>query len=214
MALSATKFSVILWGLARVLNYTARKHPEFRERLKERNLVAQIMARDEEIGRWFEFRNGKVRSGFGSAQEGRRHAGVQERRARRRPADAADQLARPDQRAEGFQAHRRGPRGSRPTGSRRPSWRASRPGSTSATQLPDGSMRYCNMTNGGPVFVYVKDGKIVRMTPIDFAKDDGALVDHPRARHGASRRRARPRLRRTGRTPSRSSIRRTGCCIR
>ncbi len=35
-------------------------------------------------------------------------------------------------------------------------------------------MRYCNMTNGGPVFVYVKDGKIVRMTPIDFADDDGA----------------------------------------
>ena len=35
-------------------------------------------------------------------------------------------------------------------------------------------MRYCNMTNGGPVFVYVKDGKIVRMTPIDLADDDGA----------------------------------------
>ena len=33
-------------------------------------------------------------------------------------------------------------------------------------------MRYCNMTNGGPVFVYVKDGKIVRMTPIDFGDDD------------------------------------------
>ena len=43
----AMKFSVILWGLARLLNHTARKHPEFRERLKERNLVAQIMARDE-----------------------------------------------------------------------------------------------------------------------------------------------------------------------
>ncbi len=42
------------------------------------------------------------------------------------------------------------------------------------TPMPDGSMRYCNMTNGGPVFVYVKDGKIVRMTPIDLAEDDGA----------------------------------------
>ena len=42
------------------------------------------------------------------------------------------------------------------------------------TPMPDGSMRYCNMTNGGPVFVYVKDEKIVRMTPIDFAEDDGA----------------------------------------
>ena len=42
------------------------------------------------------------------------------------------------------------------------------------TKLADGIMRYCNMTNGGPVFVYVKDGKIVRMTPIDFDDDDGA----------------------------------------
>ena len=40
--------------------------------------------------------------------------------------------------------------------------------------MPDGSMRYCNMTNGGPVFVYVKDGKIIRMTPIDLAETDGA----------------------------------------
>src|SRR5436309_2452499 len=40
------------------------------------------------------------------------------------------------------------------------------------TRLADGTMRYCNMTNGGPVFVYVKDGKIVRMTPINFGADD------------------------------------------
>ncbi len=37
-------------------------------------------------------------------------------------------------------------------------------------------MRYCNMTNGGPVFIYVKDGKIIRMTPIDLAEDDGASL--------------------------------------
>ena len=40
------------------------------------------------------------------------------------------------------------------------------------TRLADGTMRYCNMTNGGPVFVYVKDGRIVRMTPIDFDDTD------------------------------------------
>ena len=48
--------------------------------------------------------------------------------------------------------------------------------------MPDGSMRYCNMTNGGPVFVYVKDGKIVRITPIDFDDTDPAAVDDPGAR--------------------------------
>ena len=36
----------------------------------------------------------------------------------------------------------------------------------------DGTTRYCTMTNGGPLFVYVKDGKIVRTTPIVFDGDD------------------------------------------
>ncbi len=40
------------------------------------------------------------------------------------------------------------------------------------TKMPNGEMRYVNATNGGPLFVYVKDGKIVRMTPIDFEEDD------------------------------------------
>ena len=39
-------------------------------------------------------------------------------------------------------------------------------------RLPDGTMRYCNMANGGPLFVYVKDGKIIRTTPIDFDETD------------------------------------------
>ena len=41
-------------------------------------------------------------------------------------------------------------------------------------KLRRGVTRYCNMTNGGPVFVDVKDGKILRMTPIDLTDDDGA----------------------------------------
>ena len=40
------------------------------------------------------------------------------------------------------------------------------------TKMDDGSVRYTNNTNGGPVFVYVKDNKIVRMTPIDFDGKD------------------------------------------
>ena len=35
-----------------------------------------------------------------------------------------------------------------------------------------GEVRYCNMANGGPMAVYVKDGKIVRMTPITFDDRD------------------------------------------
>ena len=50
------------------------------------------------------------------------------------------------------------------------------------TPMPDGSMRYCNMTNGGPVFITVKDDKIVRMTPIDFDDDRSAAMDDQSAR--------------------------------
>lgn len=37
-----------------------------------------------------------------------------------------------------------------------------------------GETRFVNQTNGGPVFVYVKEGRIVRITPIDFDNDDAA----------------------------------------
>ena len=65
MTFSTIKLSLILSGLAQMLKYQARRHPAFQARLKERNFVAQIMARDEECGRWFAFKDGKVRSGSG-----------------------------------------------------------------------------------------------------------------------------------------------------
>ena len=38
--------------------------------------------------------------------------------------------------------------------------------------MGNGVTRYCNGTNGGPIFVYVKDGKIIRITPVEFDEDD------------------------------------------
>ena len=58
-------FSLILFGLAQLLKFSARRYPKFAARLKERNLVAQIMARDEGTGRWIALRDGKVTSGAG-----------------------------------------------------------------------------------------------------------------------------------------------------
>ena len=86
------------------------------------NLVAQLKARDEEIGRWYAIRDGdRVTSGRGLRADADVTLGVQDRCARRKSAHAADQLARPDQCPEGFQAHRRRTREISPTGSRRPS---------------------------------------------------------------------------------------------
>ncbi len=59
------KLSLILFGLSVMLKFQAWRHPAFRARLKEKNLTAQFIARDEEIGRWFKFQDGRVTSGSG-----------------------------------------------------------------------------------------------------------------------------------------------------
>ena len=53
MNLGALKLSIILFGLSLLLKFQAWRHPAYRERLKEKNLTGQFIARDEEIGRWF-----------------------------------------------------------------------------------------------------------------------------------------------------------------
>jgi len=65
MAFATLKLPVILYGAAQLLKHAARRHGKFRTRVKERNLVAQIMTRDEEIGRWYKFDDGIICTGAG-----------------------------------------------------------------------------------------------------------------------------------------------------
>jgi len=65
MSIATGKFKVILFGLSKALPLAAKFYPAYAERLTERNLTAQIMARDEEVGRWFRIKNGRVTSGAG-----------------------------------------------------------------------------------------------------------------------------------------------------
>ena len=171
MSLAKTKFSVVLFGLAQVLKHTARRHPPFRTRLRERNLIAQIKERDEETGRWFSFQNGKVSSRAGL------HAKPDITLSFKTAAIGAKLLTPPINWLDQINAQKDfmlgvdGPEDLT-------NWFAQTLmltrsiGWNYGTRLADGTMRYCNMTNGGPVFVYVKDGKIVRMTPIYFGDDD------------------------------------------
>jgi trimethylamine-N-oxide reductase (cytochrome c) len=65
MALEKTQFAVILLGLEKLMAFTARRSTSFRERLKGKNLIAQIKLQDNSQGRTFLFKNGKVRSRSG-----------------------------------------------------------------------------------------------------------------------------------------------------
>ena len=46
--------SMILWGIPQAMRATALVYPEFAERLKEKNLVAQFKLKDKGKGRWIQ----------------------------------------------------------------------------------------------------------------------------------------------------------------
>jgi molybdopterin guanine dinucleotide-containing S/N-oxide reductase-like protein len=171
MSLATMKFSAVLFGMAQSLKLASARFPEFRERLKERNLTAQFLAKDEEIGRWVEFRNGKIRTGSGL------HANPDVTLGFKTAAIGAKLLTPPINWLEQINAQKDfvltmdGPEdlsnwfAQTIMQSQTAGWKFGVP-------RPDGCMRYCNMTNGGPVFIDVKDDKIVRILPMDFDERD------------------------------------------
>jgi molybdopterin guanine dinucleotide-containing S/N-oxide reductase-like protein len=166
-------FATLLYGMLVGIRITARAKPAFRKRLKEKNLVAQIKARDDPMGRYFVFRDGEVSSSAGLHPKPDvamvfKNAGL-----------AVRLLTSPDNHlgfisaAKMFQVALEGSDAlgcwftETLSGMRSAWW-------SFGTDVGNGEMRYTNNTNGGPVFAYVKDGKIVRITPIDFDDKDAA----------------------------------------
>ncbi len=173
MAMARLKFPVILFGAAQLLKRASQRHPDFNSRVQEHNLVAQIMARDEGIGRWFEFKNGIITSKAGL------HAKPDIKLMFKNAGIGVALLTPPIKWLDQINAQKDfvltvdGPE-------YLTNWFAQTlmmsqsAGLKYGKRLRRGVTRYCNMTNGGPVFVYVKDGKILRMTPIDLTDEDGA----------------------------------------
>ncbi len=164
-------FRIILWGLYVLLRYTALRYPAFRARLAERNLTAQIKTWDDSVGRHFTFRDGKLASAGGvhpdpdiclSFKTAKLAASLL-----MPPIDWLDQINA----LKDFKLRMEGPEDLT-------NWFAQTLmmsqsiGWKFGTEMADGVTRYCNMTNGGPVFIDVKDGKILRMTPLEFGDDD------------------------------------------
>ena len=53
MSFAQTKLSILLYGLEKVINLTARRYTAYRERLKERNMTVQLRLEDRSQGRTF-----------------------------------------------------------------------------------------------------------------------------------------------------------------
>ena len=163
---SCTLFIVMIW-----LKLAALRHPSFRARLEEKNFTAQILARDNPTGRYFTFSDGKVLSRGGIHP----HPDVS---ILYRDAALGARLMTPWRSQleqisamKSFKIFIIGP-------DELTSWFAETlsmmmtAGIKYGIPVGKGVKRYVTGTNGGPVFVYVKDGKILRITPIAFDDED------------------------------------------
>jgi molybdopterin guanine dinucleotide-containing S/N-oxide reductase-like protein len=168
--LTTLTFSVLLFGVALAMRLTAWRYPSYRQRLRERDLVAQIRVK-EGPGRYYVIRDGKVSSRSGIHPDPDVVVGFKSAElAVRVLTHPNDQLGRINA-AKQFAMTLDGPED-------KALWfmftleEMMHVGWRFGIELPNGEVRYCNMANGGPLAVYVKNGKIVRMTPISFDERD------------------------------------------
>jgi molybdopterin guanine dinucleotide-containing S/N-oxide reductase-like protein len=171
MAFDKTQFSIILFGLEILIRFTALRHKSFKNRLKEKDFIAQIKVKDDSQGRYFIFKRGRIRSKkgihpnpdicmtFTSAELGVRLLKL-----------PRNQLAMIDA-MKNFQLGLEGPDELTMWFSETINLTLSA-GTKYGTDMGRGVKRYTSNTNGGPVFVYVKEGKIIRITPIEFDEKD------------------------------------------
>ena len=168
---TSTLLPALLWGVGAALRFTALRHPAYKARLSEVNLIAQIKTRDESVGRWYQLENGRLKTRAGI------HADAEISLVFKTAKIGVDLLMPPlDQQkfvnaAKAFSVQIEGPE-------ELSLWfmetlrKIQTIGWSHGVRLENGETRYVNNTNGGPVFVYVAAGKIVRITPIDFEDGD------------------------------------------
>lgn len=162
---------IVLWGVKILIHWTAFRHTFFRNRLKARNLTAQIKLKDDSSGRYFALDNGKLRS----------RKGIHDRpdvvMTFSSPLLALDILIPPRNQLALVAAEKSMQVWLEGADDLSYWWMETlslmlNAGIKYGTDLGKGVTRYTSNTNGGPVFVHVKDHKIIRITPIEFDNED------------------------------------------
>lgn len=161
----------VLLALPLLIRQAARKHATVRKHLRKESCVIQIRMRDGSLSRNLTFTRGRIEAAWGRHERPDAEMvfnSVETALAMLKPdADYAviiDALKNFKAAATGSDhhlvwfgqlMHLIGTSG----------WEFGR-------KLPDGTVRYTNLTNGGPIFVDVKAGRIVRTLPIEFDESD------------------------------------------
>jgi hypothetical protein len=167
------RFAIVTYGLGKLLQLQATRYPAFREQLRRQDLTAQMKLRDGSRGRYFVFRGGRVISRRGM------HPGPEVVMSFRDAAVASRVLRPRRDRLEFLNAAKNSQLELQGEGRLVTHFSDALTGLFSAgrtygTKIGGGVVRYTSNTNGGPVFVYVNDGKIIRITPITFDGSDAA----------------------------------------
>ena len=161
----------ILFALTHVLRRSAKKHAPVDTWLRRRNCVAQIRLKDGSIGRYYQINGGVIQSRPGI------HPHPDVCLMFKDVGTALTFLKPPQNQAEIIHAVKQF-RAMILGRDELVVWFMQLLGLTQSvglqygTPMPDGSTRFTTNTNGGPLFVYVKDNKIIRMTPIDLDERD------------------------------------------
>jgi trimethylamine-N-oxide reductase (cytochrome c) len=164
-------FNTILFGITWLLRFAHWRSAEFRERLKNKQLKVQLRTADGKLGRLYIFDRGKIGTRAGVHDDAQfslifktARVGVQFLMP---PIDHLVQieamknfLVKPEGRDEDSVWFVQTIMTALGAG-----WKV-------GTRCADGTMRYTTMTNGGPLFVYVRDGRIIRTTPIELSDED------------------------------------------
>ncbi len=180
-------FPVLLFGLTPAIRLAAMRYAAFRAHLKQRNCIVQIKLKDNSQGRIFRFTNGRVRSRrgidphpdaamiFKDAATAVSFMGL--------PVNHAARIHA----AKNFKVAVEGPE-------ELVAWFMQllnlilTVGIEFGTRMPDGATRYTTMTNGGPLFVYVRNGRIVPTGVIDYEERDAPPGKRRRTRPKISKR--------------------------
>lgn len=173
MSLGALKFSALLFGMLKMLRYKARKYPAYARRLAEKNFTAQIRTFDGDVARYFSFRDGRIESRSGLHPDPQITISIASAELGARVFTPWVQQLERIEAMKNFDFKAEGPDELVVWFTQTLAMMQSA-GLEYGTAMPDGTRRFVTNTNGGPLFVYVKDDRIVRLTPIEFGEDDAA----------------------------------------
>ncbi|MFZ7127674.1 MAG: molybdopterin-dependent oxidoreductase [Desulfobacterales bacterium] len=172
-AVADPAFKGLLLGIKFMLIVKRLSDPAFRSRLREKNFTAQIRTKDGSVGRHFRFSNGRLSSGSGLADAPDVTMVFRDAQTAVQLMTAPGNYLKQINAMKNFRVEVEGP-------DEFAIWfmqtlkMLQRVRSTPDFGVPlgNGVVRYVNNTNGGPVFVHVKQGRIIRITPIEFDESD------------------------------------------